>query len=542
MSEAVPTGALLPYGRWAGLSALLVGEILLLSIWFDTPILGGDGAIPRFIRENYLVHLAVGAMMTAVVLLVIGLHDRLHGLAGELRGNVWPALLGHLGAFSLLFWVSSRALEPGRGGLAVGAWLVPWAAVGLATILSWIAAAIPIGLWGGLARRVLLMTAICLGVAVLAGLMGRLSAAVLWTPLNVPTFRLVHALMSLFWRDVVCIPSQQIIGTSSFRVSVSTPCCGYEGIGLISVFLAGYLWLDRERLRFPAALLLFPIGIAVIWVANVVRIVALLAVGTWVSPDAAIHGFHSQGGWLAFNAVSLGLIGVARHTRLFAKAEQVAVLAPAGEAGANFTVAYLAPGMALLAATLITSAFSAGGFDSLYPARVAATVVALWIVRRDLAALPRGGSLSAILLGVVAFVVWMALEPRGATYGPTPAALAGMSRPWAVAWLACRVFGSVVTVPIAEELAFRGYLSRRLIGRDFQEVDPRRVHAVSALLSSLLFGALHQRWLAGTLAGLVYAIAYRRRGRVSDAVWAHATTNSLIAACVLVGGRWDLWT
>jgi len=32
-----------------------------------------------------------------------------------------------------------------------------------------------------------------------------------------------------------------------------------------------------------------------------------------------------------------------------------------------------------------------------------------------------------------------------------------------------------------------------------------------------------------------------RRGRIGDAVVAHATTNALIAATVLIAGKWGLW-
>ena len=40
--------------------------------------------------------------------------------------------------------------------------------------------------------------------------------------------------------------------------------------------------------------------------------------------------------------------------------------------------------------------------------------------------------------------------------------------------------------------------------------------------------------LAGTLAGLLYAITFLRHGRIGDAVVAHATTNALLAALVLL--------
>jgi CAAX prenyl protease-like protein len=119
--------------------------------------------------------------------------------------------------------------------------------------------------------------------------------------------------------------------------------------------------------------------------------------------------------------------------------------------------------------------------------------------------------------------------------------LAGMSGGWAALWLVFRVVGSVVTVPVAEELAFRGYLVRRLIASDFDNVPPQRFTWLSFLASSVLFGASHGRWVAGTVAGLFYAWAMYRRGRIADAMVAHATTNALLAAYVLSTGSWSLW-
>ena len=60
-------------------------------------------------------------------------------------------------------------------------------------------------------------------------------------------------------------------------------------------------------------------------------------------------------------------------------------------------------------------------------------------------------------------------------------------------------------------------------------------------MSSLAFGLLHDRWIVGTLAGMAYAFAFYRRGRLGDAIAAHMTTNALIAIFVLVFGYWWLW-
>ncbi len=302
-----------------------------------------------------------------------------------------------------------------------------------------------------------------------------------------------------------------------------------------------------KELRFPQALLLIPLGTVVIWSFNVLRIVLLLLIGASGRRDVALGGFHSQAGWLAFNIVGLGLVAISRHFHLFSRsgATEEGQLTP--EEISNPTACYVGPMLAIVAVSMITAAMSNGQFDSFYPARVVAAALAFWILRRGYSALNWSWSWSwpAVGIGVVVFVLWMALEPLYKTAEDTsqaiPRALAAMPMSAAAAWLVCRIIGSVALVPVAEELAFRGYLIRRMIAADFESVPVDRFTWPSFLISSLLFGAVHQRWIAGTLAGMCYALALRHRGRLADAMLAHATTNALIAALVLTAGAWSLW-
>jgi exosortase E/protease (VPEID-CTERM system) len=358
----------------------------------------------------------------------------------------------------------------------------------------------------------------------------------LWNLLGPPTLRLVHLLLRLAFRDTVCDPATLTVGTPAFLAQVGTGCSGYEGIGLVWVFLAGYLWLYRAELRFPRALWLFPLGTAAAWLTNAVRIAALVAVGHGISPEVASAGFHAQAGWLALVAVVFGLAALARWSRLFARP----VPAGAGQ-DSNPVAAYLMPLLAVLATAMITGAFS-GGLDRLYPARVVTAGVAFWLFSRRRTRLSRSWSWGAVGIGVAVFALWLALEPDCPGAGTAlPAYLAGLPAGWAVAWLLFRVVGAVVVVPLAEELAFRGYLTRRLVAADFEGVPPGLFSWRSFLVSSGLFGALHGRWLAGCLAGGAYALALYRRGRLADSVLAHAVTNALLAAYVLGTGAWSLW-
>jgi len=353
---------------------------------------------------------------------------------------------------------------------------------------------------------------------------------------------------------------------------VAPACSGYEGIGLIWVFLAAYLVACRRSLRFPTALWLLPMGTAAVWLVNAARIAALVLVGAWVSPAVALGGFHSQAGWLGFNAVALGLVALSRKLPAFASGPAVGpglqarpsrpgpgdratagpatatglLTATASESAVNPTAVYLGPLLALVAAMTVAAAVGRGdGFDPLYPARVAAVAAALWACRRHGGGLLPGlwrWSWPAAGAGLAVFALWSALEPADPAAGVAlRSGLGGLPAPLAALWLVARVVGSAVTVPAAEELAFRGYLTRRLIAGDFTAVAPGAFRWPAFVLSSVLFGAFHGRWVAGVAAGAAYALVYYRKGRLSEAVLAHAVTNGLIAAAVLAGGRWWLW-
>jgi CAAX prenyl protease-like protein len=61
-------------------------------------------------------------------------------------------------------------------------------------------------------------------------------------------------------------------------------------------------------------------------------------------------------------------------------------------------------------------------------------------------------------------------------------------------------------------------------------------------VSSVIFGLLHgDRWIAGTCAGALHAAVLLRRGKLGDAVVAHAFTNALLAGWVVARGAWHLW-
>ena len=284
----------------------------------------------------------------------------------------------------------------------------------------------------------------------------------LWKPLGVSTLWLVRFILKLFSEDVVYQPAERIIGTTAFDVEIAPACSGYEGMGLMLVLIGAFLLISRRTLRLPRALWLLPLGCLLAYLANAVRIAALILLGTHVSEEIALGGFHSRAGVLLFLAVGFGLIGLSLRSPLFSAADRQ------GEADVDSTAseAYLCPLMALVGITLVTGAFSSG-YDPLYPLGLIVTCGLLWRYRKYYDDLCWTFAPRAVAIGVTVFALWIALEPwkSGQTPPTAPVPLAGAG---AVAWVIARALGSVIVTPLVEELAFRGYLTRRLDGRRFQ--------------------------------------------------------------------------
>jgi exosortase E/protease (VPEID-CTERM system) len=367
-----------------------------------------------------------------------------------------------------------------------------------------------------------------------------------WKPATDLTFTLVKGLLHLFLSQVVADRATMTIGSPKFNVIILPWCAGFEGIALMLVFSVAWLAYFRREFRFPQALLLIPAGMLVIWLSNVLRITALILIGVAGAPNVAVGGFHSQAGWIAFNCVALSFAVVTRHLPWFASTRPAStgpVSKKSTDAVHNATAAYLTPFLAILAAAMISRAAS-GGFEWLYPLRFVAAAGVLWFFRSEYLKLDWHFGWYSVLAGFAVFGIWLGLDLITGSHAPRAiaAGLESMPSPERIAWLVFRTAAAVATVPIAEELAFRGFLIRRLSAADFESLSPRHYTYIALLVSSVAFGLLHgERWLAGTVAGLIYAAAFLRRGRIGDAVVAHATTNALLAALVLMGGRWDLW-
>ena len=362
-------------------------------------------------------------------------------------------------------------------------------------------------------------------------------------PLAVLTFSSVRAVLGLCLRGIEVEPARFRIGTAGFHVRIEPVCSGFEGLALIAVFSGAWLWFFRQELRFPRALVLLPAALAAMWMSNVARIAALVLIGNAGFPAVAMGGFHSYAGWISFLLVSFAFLAAAQQIPWLLHPSRGGSAGLPQVSGRNATAVWLLPMMAILFASLVSRATS-GGFEWLYGLRFFAAVAVLWWFRAEYSRFTWRVTWFGPIAGTAVFALWMALDrwQGGGSDTPLATALASLAGTARFFWIALRVAAAVITVPVAEELAFRGFGARRMMAVDFEGVDYRRLTQVAVAGSSLLFGILHGGdWIAGTLAGVVYAVAARRSGSLGDAVAAHAVTNALLAAWVLSRGAWHLW-
>ncbi len=110
-------------------------------------------------------------------------------------------------------------------------------------------------------------------------------------------------------------------------------------------------------------------------------------------------------------------------------------------------------------------------------------------------------------------------------------------------FLLFRVLVSVVAVPILEELFWRGWLMRWIInGSDFESVPLGAWSPASFWIVAILFASEHGPfWDVGLLAGIAYNTLVIRTRNLWDCILAHAVTNGVLAAYVVLAGQWQYW-
>ena len=163
-------------------------------------------------------------------------------------------------------------------------------------------------------------------------------------------------------------------------------------------------------------------------------------------------------------------------------------------------------------------------------------------------------SWEACCVGVACFLLWVGLDgviPRlGALLGD-----AAEEKPWqwnpfefftdhpALAWtfVGIRIIGSTLIVPPLEEVFYRSAVYRYWVAPNIESVPLNRFHFKAFFATSILFGVVHQEWLAGIFCGAAFQWLVLRKGHLGDAMTAHAITNALLGLYVVWTDSWQFW-
>lgn len=530
-----------------------LGSVPSRLLWVAAA-LGGEelifGALPR---PWFTVHrLAENAIVFLGALLFFGWR-RLRAMEGTGGRLNLAALAAHLASLAVAgatnYWLLRATAGSGSERVAESLWFGSLALLPLTAL----AAALP--------ARTLTRIPAQLGSAwayaafcALPMLFKRTVFALLWSTPGSPgmvvargmrgaTLETAAAALRLFYSGVVANRAEFTLSTPKFSALIKAGCAGVEGVALMAVTATAWMIWQRRELRLGRAIVVALLSLCMMWTLNIVRIVALFAIGIAGYPDIAVTGFHSEAGWIAFTTVAMGFAAVCSRWRWLRQAGDEPRSAEGMLATSNRTAVYLVPFLAVVAASLVTQAGSSG-FEWLYPLRLVAALAVLWVYRREYSSVNWRFGWMGFAAGAAVFVAWIALSGPGSTGGSEvmAAGLARLTAAQRVGWIAARVAAAAITVPIVEELAFRGFLARRLVAEDFEQVEMRNLSWTAVLVSSAVFGLMHGRmWLAGMLAGAAFALVAKLRNRLGEAVAAHATANLLLAAWVLTRGDYRLW-
>lgn len=187
-----------------------------------------------------------------------------------------------------------------------------------------------------------------------------------------------------------------------------------------------------------------------------------------------------------------------------------------------------------------------------FPLRIVILCGVLWFFSRDVIDLRVRQPLAGLAIGIGVFLIWIgpdALIPgyrdswlfqnsiTGKLHSSIPPDL--LSDPLV---LILRTLRAVVLVPIIEELFWRAWLMRWIINPDFQQVPMGTYSPKAMWITALLFASEHgPYWEVGLIAGLIYNWWMVRTKSLGDCILAHAVTNGVLCAYVLITGKWEYW-
>jgi CAAX prenyl protease-like protein len=220
---------------------------------------------------------------------------------------------------------------------------------------------------------------------------------------------------------------------------------------------------------------------------------------------------------------------------------------------------YVAPMATFLALTSLEGYLPLGNegapstwYPLAYAAKVAivtAVVIACRSTWRDLRPRPSARPLAlAVGLGLAVTAAWVGLDglypttdSLGKRAGFDPGSIS--SAAGRLGFIAVRLYGLVLLVPLFEELFWRSFAIRYLVDPDdFTRTPIGRVTPMAAIATAVVFAMAHPvEWLPAVLTGLVWAWLVYRTKSITACVVSHVTANLALGIYVLTAHDWKFW-
>jgi CAAX prenyl protease-like protein len=213
---------------------------------------------------------------------------------------------------------------------------------------------------------------------------------------------------------------------------------------------------------------------------------------------------------------------------------------------ASPAAARAAPFLVFVVITMGQSWFGGAAPYWIYLIKTLSAAATLWAVFPRIPELKWVFSWEAFVVGIGVFGIWVGLDsfyPKlgGSTAIWNPFLIFGQNSTAGWCFVAIRLAGATLLVPMIEEVFFRSLLYRYVFKVDWQSVPLGTFAWLPFLATSVLFGGEHREWLAGILCGLAYQGLVCGKKRLGDAVTAHAVTNLLLGLWVVWKGAWHFW-
>ena len=176
----------------------------------------------------------------------------------------------------------------------------------------------------------------------------------------------------------------------------------------------------------------------------------------------------------------------------------------------------------------------------------------LWVFSRRVIDLRVANWVGSTLIGAGVFVLWVAPDVLWPGYreswvfqnsitGTVESSVPADYRDSMMVLLS-RFARAAILVPIIEELFWRGWMMRWLIDVDFLKVPLGAFAPTSFAITAILFASVHgPYWEVGLLTGIIYNWWMVKTRSLGDCILAHAVTNAILSAYVVLGDQWQYW-